>query len=367
MARPRPLLRASSLVVKKGSKSRAFTSSLIPQPLSLREIVTYSPAGRSVPVGSRSAAGPTSRVEVSIVRRPPLRIASRALTARFTNDLRELAGIDFDVGAFFQMMQVTNDRDVVAEEPEERTLEVGDEAVDLEHGGLERLATAEGEELVGERGGAAGGVADFLDLVGDLAFHSLLRQEQIAVAENGGEKIIEIVRDATGQLSERFHPLGAAGLRLQLATGGHVHQRPDQPDGCAAGVAQDQAALEDVGVGSVGALETVFAFPGFIGAVEGDTQAVLDAGQILGVNVVEPETDLFARGAAGVPEQTLQAARPEERAAAYIPIPNRIIRRTCNDFKIVRARCWISFKVRTVLLLSAGFIVVCVLFGQLPG
>ena len=63
------------------------------------------------------------------------------------------------------MMEVTNDRDIVAEEPEERTLEVGDQAVDLEHGGLERLPTAEGEKLMGERGGTAGGGADFFNLV----------------------------------------------------------------------------------------------------------------------------------------------------------------------------------------------------------
>ena len=218
------------------------------------------------------------------------------------NPLRELAGIGLDVGTFFQMMQVTNDRDVVAEEPEERTLEVGDQAVDLEHGGLEsawRRLKARSWWVSEEAGPAAG--ADFFYLVGDFAFHSLLRQEQIAVAENRGEKIIEIVRNATGQLSERFHPLRAAGLRLQLAPGRHVHQRPDQPDGCAAGVAQDQAALEDVGVGSVGAPETVFAFPGIVGAAEGDAQAILNTTQILGMNLIEPETDLFARSAAGVP------------------------------------------------------------------
>ena len=154
---------------------------------------------------------------------------------------------------------------------------------------------------------------------------------------------------------------------MQLATSGHVHHCSDQPHGLAAGVAENQTSLEDVGVGPVGTAETVFAFPGFVGAGEGRPQAALDAGQILGVNVVEPETDLLACGATGVPEQTLEAAWPEERAGAYIPIPNRIVRRACNDFKIVRARCRISFRVRTVLLLSAGFIVVYIFFWLLPG
>ena len=114
-----------------------------------------------------------------------------------------------------------------------RALEVGDQAVDLEDGRLERLAAAESEKLIGQGGGPAGGVANFLDLVSDLAFHRALGQEQIAVAENGGEKIIEIVRDAAGQLTERFHALGAADLRLQLLARGHVHHRPDQAHRCA--------------------------------------------------------------------------------------------------------------------------------------
>ncbi len=192
-------------------------------------------------------------------------------------------------------------------------------------------------------------------------------QEQIAVAENGGEKIIEIVRHAAGQLPEGLHALRAAGLRLQLAPGRHVHHRPDQPHGRAARVAQDQSALEDVGVVAIRALKPVFALPGFSGVGESAAQAVLDADQIFGVNVSEPEADLLARGATGMPEQAFQTARPDERAGVYIPIPNRIIRRTGNDFKIVRARCRINFKARTVLLLRAQFIVVCAFFWRLPG
>ena len=83
------------------------------------------------------------------------------------NDLGELAGIGFDVRAFFQVMQVAFDRNVFAEKAEQGTLEIGDERVHLEHRRLERLAAAEGEELIGEGGSAVGGVADFADVTGD--------------------------------------------------------------------------------------------------------------------------------------------------------------------------------------------------------
>ncbi len=73
------------------------------------------------------------------------------------------------------MMEMADDRDVVAEEPEERALEIGDEAVDLENGGLERLAAAEGEQLIREGRGAPGGIADLFDLFCDLAFDRRFR------------------------------------------------------------------------------------------------------------------------------------------------------------------------------------------------
>ena len=47
MLRPRPDPLPISLVVKKGSKAFARTSSLMPVPVSLTETTAYSPAGKS--------------------------------------------------------------------------------------------------------------------------------------------------------------------------------------------------------------------------------------------------------------------------------------------------------------------------------
>ena len=85
--------------------------------------------------------------------------------------------------------------------------------------GIERLAPREGEQAMGQRGGAVGrgrrqrrvaldfGVAPLRD--------ALLHQ--IKRADNAGQQIVEIVRDAAGELADRFHLLRLAQLLLGAA------------------------------------------------------------------------------------------------------------------------------------------------------
>ena len=68
------------------------------------------------------------------------------------------------------------------------------------------------------------------------AFHPDVVEQQIAVAEDRGQEIIEVVRDAAGQLAERFHLLRTQHLILQLLALGDVHERADKSHGLAVGV-----------------------------------------------------------------------------------------------------------------------------------
>lgn len=72
------------LVVKKGLKARATTSSGIPIPLSLTHRLTYCPGG-----SSRSWAALRSRhlLQVSTIGHPLSGMASRALMQRFSSAL----------------------------------------------------------------------------------------------------------------------------------------------------------------------------------------------------------------------------------------------------------------------------------------
>jgi hypothetical protein len=141
-------------------------------------------------------------------------------------------------------------------------------------------------------------------------------------------------------------------LGLQLAPGGHVHQRSDQPHRRALRVAQDQPALENMSVGAVACRKRYSSCQVSSELVKAE-RSFPGPGQIFRVNAIEPETDFLVRGAPWITEQAVETARPKERAAGYIPIPNRIVRRPGNNLKIFRARCWMSIKARAVLFSAA--------------
>ena len=212
------------------------------------------------------------------------------------------------------------------------------------------MLAAEGEQLSRQDGGPAGGVSDFADVAGDRAFHPELVEKQIAVAEDRGEKIIEVVRDAAGELTKRFHLLRADELILQLFPRGHIHERPHEANGRARGIADDQRAFEQIPIGTVAVVEPIFARP----AVAFRGQRIANAGgrarPILGMNLLLPEADVAARGGTVISEQSFETLRPGKRAGFYIPIPNSIIRSPGNDRKMFRAfkraafrESWISF------------------------
>jgi hypothetical protein len=65
----------------------------------------------------------------------------------------------------------------------------------------------EGQELAGECGAAIRGLPDFVDIPAD--WHRLVEVlgHQIGVADDGGQQVVEIVGDATGEPADRFHLL----------------------------------------------------------------------------------------------------------------------------------------------------------------
>ena len=99
---------------------------------------------------------------------------------------------------------MANDGDIVAQEPKKRELEIPDEEVHLDNMWLQSLFAAKGEQLAREIRRATRGLADLRDMARHCAVRADLGQDQIAVAENRGQKIIKIVRHATGELSESF-------------------------------------------------------------------------------------------------------------------------------------------------------------------
>ena len=211
-----------------------------------------------------------------------------------------------------------------------------DQVIDLDEAAVERLLPAEGEQLSRQDAGAFGGRADLGDVLRFRALHPDVVEQQIAVAEDRGQEIIEVVRDAAGQLAERFHLLRTQHLILQLLALGDVHERADESNGFAIGVPRNDRALEQLRVGSVGALEPIFACP-MIALRECVAKAERGARAVVRVNVSLPEADLGASRGRFVTEQIFEALRPGQRAALYIPIPNSIIRSPGSKRKMLRA------------------------------
>ena len=70
---------------------------------------------------------------------------------------------------------------------------------------IERLSATEGKKLLSQSRRAPSGGANFGDVISQSSFDLAFVQKQITVTEDGGQEIIEVVRDAAGQLAERFH------------------------------------------------------------------------------------------------------------------------------------------------------------------
>src|SRR5258707_11598286 len=72
-----------------------------------------------------------------------------------------------------------------------------------------RLLPTEGEDLLDEVLGAVAGGDDLLRVFQRFRVRREVFDEKSRIAENRGENIVEVVRDATGQPAHRFHLLRA--------------------------------------------------------------------------------------------------------------------------------------------------------------
>src|SRR5690606_40933015 len=87
--------------------------------------------------------------------------------------------------------------------------------VQIELTRAEHLPAAEGEELVGELTGVLGGPGDLREIGAERAVRVEAAGDELRVAQDHGEHVVEVVGDAPGELPHRFHLLGLAELFLE--------------------------------------------------------------------------------------------------------------------------------------------------------
>ena len=76
------------------------------------------------------------------------------------------------------------------------------------------MTTAEREELLRQRRRPRSGLDDLLEIV-TLRLVGRRVQRESGITHDRGQQIVEVVRDSSGQLSERFHLLRLSELKLQ--------------------------------------------------------------------------------------------------------------------------------------------------------
>ena len=118
--------------------------------------------------------------------------------------------------------------DVLADQPPEEVVDRGHGLVEPEHLRLEHLAAAEGEKLRSEFRGPVGRAPDLLGGVMVALLGPVALEDQLAVARDRGQEVVEVVRDAAGQPADRLQLLRLAEILLEAVALGHVLDLGDE-------------------------------------------------------------------------------------------------------------------------------------------
>ena len=112
-------------------------------------------------------------------------------------------------------LEAGDELDTLADHAPEERLEPGDDLVEVEHARLEHLPPREGEELAGQGSGLLARPRDLLDLRPERVVVGEPAQDEVAVAVDDGEDVVEVVSDAAGEAADRVHLLRLPELRLE--------------------------------------------------------------------------------------------------------------------------------------------------------
>jgi hypothetical protein len=111
--------------------------------------------------------------------------------------------------------QARGELDVLPDGAAQHPLGVGDDLVGVQDLGIERLLTAEDQQLPGQRGAALRELADHGHALAVRVVVGQIREGEVGVPEDHGEQIVEVVRDAPGEPAEGVEPFGLPQLLLQ--------------------------------------------------------------------------------------------------------------------------------------------------------
>ena len=130
------------------------------------------------------------------------------------DDLLELARIGADRAEAAAVLDDQLDR--LAEQPLQQMRHLRHHVGKLEHLRAQGLLAREGEQLPSKAGSAVRVRLDLLDVVIVAVARRVAHQHQVAVADDRGQDVVEVVRDAAGELADHLHLGRLRDLPLEL-------------------------------------------------------------------------------------------------------------------------------------------------------
>ena len=120
------------------------------------------------------------------------------------------------------------ERDLFADQPAQQHGEIRQRLAEVEHLRAQRLAAREGEQLAHQARRPVGVLLDLHDVLERRIGRPMRIEQEVGRHHDGGEHVVEIVRDPAGELAHRLHLLRLGELRLERPLLGHLHRIDDR-------------------------------------------------------------------------------------------------------------------------------------------
>ena len=196
----------------------------MPVPVSITSHSTYSPGGiRLGSIGSRFLGADIGGAHRQ---RAAIRHGIARIDGEIDDHLLELVDVDLDQAEIAAMHDL--ELDLLAEQPAEQIAEIGDDIGERQDFRAQRLAARESQKLAHQIGGAIGVLLDVHDVGEGRIGRPVLGEQQIGEADDGGQHIVEVMRDAAGQLADRLHLLALRQLHFERLVLGLVEGKDDE-------------------------------------------------------------------------------------------------------------------------------------------
>ncbi len=129
--------------------------------------------------------------------------------------LLDVTTIDFDMAERRRCQG--HELDVFPDDSLQHLVDIGEHVVQVEHVRLGHLLSAEHQKLFREVRGSLTGLADFLEIVAHAVIALQIDQHELAVAQDDGKDVVEVMSNAAREPAHGFHFLRLPKLLLRFA------------------------------------------------------------------------------------------------------------------------------------------------------